>query len=272
MINKFFKVIVFMVVASLMIFLIGCSSLGNNKTVSQTETKKSITLTISIAASLKDAMGEIQKLYSQEKPNVTLQLNFGSSGSLQQQIEQGAPVDVFISAGSKQMDGLQKKSLIINETKKNLLGNKVVLIVPKDSSKVSDFQSLTSENVKNIALGEPSSVPAGKYGEDVLTSVKVWDKVQSKLVLAKDVRQVLSWVESGDADAGIVYLTDAKVSDKVKIATIAPENTHSPVVYPVAVVKDSKQIEASKEFADFLFSKKASEVFEKYGFSIPTNR
>jgi molybdate transport system substrate-binding protein len=272
MMKRYFKTTIFTVIALLMVLMTGCTMAENNKTGQQPETEKSVTLTISVAASLKDAMEEVQKRYLDAKPNVSIKYNFGSSGSLQQQIEQGAPVDVFVSAATKQMKALQEKSLIINETKKDLLKNSVVLIVPKDSVNVSDFQSLTSDSVKKIGLGEPASVPAGQYGKDVLTSVKVWDNVQSKLVLAKDVHQVLSWVESGDADAGIVYMTDAKISDKIKIAVVAPEGSHSPVVYPVAVLKDSKQAEASKEFVDFLFGEIASQVFEKYGFTSLANQ
>lgn len=222
-------------------------------------------LTISAAASLKDAIAEIQQLYTQQQP-VTITNNFGASGSLQQQIEQGAPVDIFISAAATQMDALQQKELILTDTRKNILSNQVVLIAPKNSNLVSNFKDLTSSRVQKIALGEPKSVPAGKYAQEVLTFYNIFNQIKPKIIYAKDVRQVLTYVETGNVDAGIIYITDAKVSD-VKIVAIAPANSHSPVVYPVAVIKASKNINAAKKFGQFLSSKVASDMFNKYGFT-----
>ena len=222
-------------------------------------------LTISAAASLKDAIAEIQQLYTQQQP-VTITNNFGASGSLQQQMEQGAPVDIFISAATIQMDALQQKGLIITDTRKNILSNQVVLIAPKNSNLVSHFKDLTSAGVQKIALGEPKSVPAGKYAQEVLTFYNIFNQIKPKIIYAKDVRQVLAYVETGNVDAGIVYLTDAKVSD-VKIVAIAPANSHSPVVYPVAVIKASKNINIAKKIVEFLSSKLANDVFNKYGFT-----
>lgn len=225
-------------------------------------------LTISAAASLKDAMEEIKPLYSQQKSNIGLTYNYGASGSLQRQIEQGAPVDTFISAATKQMDALQQKGLLLDGTRKNLLKNQVVLIEPEKATTIKDFKDLTSNTVKKIALGEPKSVPAGQYAQEVLTSLKISDQVKSKVVYANDVRQVLNYVETGNTDAGIVYLSDAKSSNKVKIVATAPENSHSPVVYPIAVLKSSKNADAAKDFVQFLFSDRAKTVFEKWGFTM----
>jgi len=237
--------------------------------VSPTKTDKpqlSGELLVSAAASLTDTMNDVAKAYNAEQPGVKLTFNFGSSGSLQQQIEQGAPADIFISAATKQMNALDDKGLIIKDTKKNLLKNRMVLVVPKDSSKIKDFSDLTSAKV--IALGEPESVPAGKYGQELLTKLGLWDKISSKAVYAKDVRQVLAYVESGDADAGIVYRTDALISDKVKVAATAEESLHSPVVYPAAVIKATKNEATARDFVKFLNSGKADTVFEKYGFTV----
>lgn len=258
------KVIGLTVVLGTFLVLTGCSGQNAN-----TKTEKSVTLTVSAAASLKDALEEIKELYQREKPHVNVTYNFGSSASLQQQIEQGAPVDIYISATSKHMTILEEKAAIMPETKKILVKNKVVLISPINTTHVTGFASLIEDGIQKIALGEPNSVPAGKYGKEILMSVDIWDKLQPKFVFAKDVRQVLSWVETTNADAGIVYLTDAKVSNKVKIITIASEETHSPVVYPVAVLQDSKEPKAAKDLAEFLCSEKAKEVFMKYGFTIP---
>lgn len=226
-------------------------------------------LTISAAASLKDAIAKIQQLYTQQQP-VTITNNFGASGSLQQQIEQGAPVDIFISAATTQMDALQQKELILTDTRKNILSNQVVLIAPKNSNLVSNFKYLTSARVQKIALGEPKSVPAGKYAQEVLTFYNIFNQIKPKIIYAKDVRQVLTYVETGNVDAGIVYITDAKLSD-VKIVAIAPANSHSPVVYPVAVIKASKNINAAKKFVQFLSTKPASDMFNKYGFTKVTD-
>jgi molybdate transport system substrate-binding protein len=198
-------------------------------------------------------------------------MNYGASGTLQLQIEQGAPVDVYLSAAPKQMDSLESKGLLLKGTRKDLLRNEIVLIVPKDSTLgIATFQDLLKPDVKKVALGEPVAVPAGKYAQDVLTHLGIYDQVNAKAVLAKDVRQVLTYVESGDVDAGIVYTTDALSSNKVKIVAQAPAGSHSPVIYPVAVIKTSKNAAAAKAFEDFLSGSQASAIFQKYGFSLVT--
>ena len=157
----------------------------------------------------------------------------------------------------------------MDDTKKDLLVNKIVLIVPKNSSlSISKFADIASDQVKKIALGEPKGVPVGAYSEEVLTNLGILDAVKGKAVLGSDVRQVLSWVESGEVDCGIVYATDAAISDKVKVIAVAPENSHKPVIYPVAVLKSSKQQDAAKAFLDYLSSAEAKQIFEKYGFQV----
>ncbi len=226
-------------------------------------------LTISAAASLKDAMAEIKNLYLAEKPNTSLTVNLGSSGALAQQIEQGAEVDVFLSAAIKNMTDLKDKNQLDNSTIKDLLGNKVVLVVPNDSKiSIDNFADVLDPTIKRIALGEPKSVPAGQYAEEVFTSLNILSKVKEKAVYAKDVREVLTWVETGNVDAGVVYSTDAKVSNKVTVIATASEGSHKPVIYPAAVVKATKNPEAAKDFLNFLSSDAAKAVFVKYGFSI----
>ncbi len=231
---------------------------------------EAVTLNISAAASLKDSLDEIKGLYGADKSNVVLTINYGGSGTLQQQIEQGADVDIFISAAPKQMDALASKNLIIKDTRKDLLINDVVLVAPKDSSAITSFDDLTTDKVKHIALGEPKSVPAGQYAEEVFTKLKVLDKIKTKAVYAKDVKEVLTWVETGNAEAGVVYATDAKVSNKVKVAAIASADSHTPVVYPAAVIKSTKKETAAKDFMKYLASDKAKAVFQKYGFKVST--
>jgi molybdate transport system substrate-binding protein len=223
-------------------------------------------VTVSAAISLKDALDEISHLYSTEHPSAELHFNLGGSGTLQRQIEQGAPVDIFISASPKEMDSLQSRGLLLPDTRKNLARNSVVLIVPAGSTSISSFQDLTTASVKTVAVGEPQTVPAGKYAQEILTHFGIYDQLKPKLVLAKDVRQVLTYVETGNADAGILYATDAKISKKVTVIATAPEDSYSPVVYPAAVIKNSKNAAAAKAFLDFLASEKARTVFQKYGF------
>ena len=241
-------------------FLSACTASGNDNRDS------SVTLTISAAASLQDAIQEIGKLYNQQKPNVQLIYNFGSSGSLRHQIEQGAPVDVFISAAEQHMDALENKNLLLNNTRQNLLKNEVVLISAQNNDKIAGFPQLKSDLVSKIAIGAPDSVPAGKYAKEVLDSLKLYKSLEPKFVFAKDVRQVLVYVETGNVEAGIVYRTDAQISNQVKVLATAPIDSHSPIIYPVAIAKDSKNPETAQDFIQFLLSNTAKNVFTEYGF------
>jgi molybdate transport system substrate-binding protein len=226
------------------------------------------TLLVSAAASLQDALAEIKPLYAQTKRNVSINYNFGASGALQQQIVQGAPADIFFSAATKQMNALQEKNLILTDTRPNLLTNRLVLIVPRNSSSITSFRDLTSSKVKRIAVGEFRSVPVGQYSQEVFKNLGILSQITPKLVLGNNVRNVLAAVESGNADAGVVYTTDAKISDQVKVVATAPENLHSPIVYPIAVLRSSKNNSAAREYIQFLSSNQARGVFQKYGFGI----
>jgi molybdate transport system substrate-binding protein len=224
-------------------------------------------LTVSAAASLKEALNEITPLYSESKSNVTIRNNFGSSGNLQQQIINGAPVDVFISAAAKQMDELQKKDLIVADSRRDLLSNRLVLIVPADKSDTKELKDLTNANIERIAIGDPRSVPVGEYAEQALTKLELFKDLQSKFVLGNNVRQVLQFVESGNAQAGIVYATDAKTSTKVKVVQVIDAKLHKPIVYPIAIIQKSSNQSSAKSYLDFLSSEPAKNIFEKYGFS-----
>ena len=248
-----------------LLLAIGLPILTSSPVVAQSNTS----LLISAAASLKEALEEIKPLYQQSKSNVNISYNFGSSGALQQQIEQGAPADIFISAAKKQVDALEQKGLLVTGTRNIIAKNRLVLVVPKNVVGITSFYSLKDAEVKKIAIGEPRSVPAGQYAQQVLEKLKIWSEIKSKLVFANNVRQVLASVESGNADAGLVYITDAKISDKVKVVVTADEKYHSPIIYPLAVVKRSKNIDAAKEFSQFLSSNQAKSVFKKYGFILP---
>ena len=224
-------------------------------------------LTISAAISLQEALEEIKTIY-QKSSKVEINYNFASSGALQQQIEQGAPVDIFISAAKKQMDALEAKKLLIPGTRRNLLTNQLVLITPKQNQTITKLTDLTKPEVAKIAVGEPRSVPAGQYADEVFKYYKIQDILQPKLIYGKDVRQVLTYVETGNVDAGLVYLTDAKKSNQVRIATKISPDAHQAIVYPVAIIKDTKNLLAAKDFLKFLSSNQAKDVFKKYGFGV----
>ncbi len=224
-------------------------------------------LLVSAAASMTDALTEIQGLYQEVAPDVTLNFTFGSSGALQTQIEEGAPADVFLSAAQTQMTALEEQGLIEESTKKTLLENKVVLIVPEGNPKgITSFEDVTK--AEQIALGEPESVPVGQYSEEIFTSLGILDQVKEKAVYGSDVRAVLAWVETGEVDCGVVYATDAAVGEGIEIICEAPEGSCTPVTYPVAVIKDSEHQEAAKAFVDYLSTEEARAVFEKYGFAM----
>lgn len=274
------KKLLCMILAASMLSLAGCkagapsssaasSAPSPSSTPVSSSTAANASLTIAAAASLTDVTKEIATQYKKANPNVTLTFTYGSSGALQTQIEQGAPVDIFMSAASKQMDALIKKNLIDTSTRKNLLENKVVLITPKNSTLgIKSFNDLTNSKVKKIAVGDPKSVPAGQYAEQVFSSLKISDKIKSKLNLGTDVRQVLTWVESGNVDCGVVYSTDAKTSTNVAVVCEAPAGSCSKVVYPVAVVKNSKQAAAAKDFLKFLQTSEIATLFKNYGFAV----
>jgi len=223
-------------------------------------------LTVSAAASLKDALTAIDQDFQHAHPDVEVTPNFGASGTLQLQIEQGAPADVFISAAPQQMDALAAKNLLLANTRVNVLQNELVLIAPTDSKVVSSFADLKSPNVHVIAVGDPRSVPAGTYAQQVLTALGIYDAVKSKMTLATDVRQVLADVETGSAEAGLVYSTDAAISSKVRVVMDAPAGTHQLIVYPAAVLRASMNPDAAREFVSYLASPTAGAVFAKYGF------
>lgn len=258
------KKIALMLLISSIVFAPLCA--GGKK--EQTMADKKTEIMLQAAASLKNCIQDLSALYAKKNPSVTVTSNFGASGALQQQIEQGAPADVFFSAGIKQMNALKEKGLMIDSSVKNILENKVVLITPSKAPALKSFEALAGSEVKKIGVGEPKSVPVGQYTEQIFQNLGLTDKLASKLVLAKDVREVLSWVETGNVDAGVVYETDAKISKDVTICTAAPENSHKKVVYPIGVVKSSAHAKEAQDFVDFLFSDTAREVFARYGFTV----
>jgi len=228
-----------------------------------------VELLVSAAASLKDALADVDDLYHKQHPDVSISLNLGGSGTLEMQIEQGAPADVFISAAPQEMDSLESKGFLRAGTRIALLTNRLVLIVPKGNrgiSGVKSFQDLLLADVRTVALGDPRSVPAGMYAQQTLTALGIYDAVRRKAVFASDVRQVLAYVETGSADAGIVYATDAAISSRVRVAAEAPAEAAPHIVYPAAAIKSSAHPADAENYLRFLQSDAARAVFLRYGF------
>ncbi|WP_405321145.1 molybdate ABC transporter substrate-binding protein [Methanobrevibacter thaueri] len=225
---------------------------------------------LAAAASLKNVFDDkLIPMFEEKYPGVKVTPTYASSGDLQTQIENGLETDVFMSAANKQMNALVDKGIIDNATNLQFLENKVVLIVPADSdSNISSFDDL--KNVEgNIAIGDPESVPAGQYAKEVLNNTGIWDDVESKLSLGTDVTAVLNQVAQGSADCGIVYATDAKSTDDVKVICEAPEDAlDTPVIYPIAAIKDTNDTDATNAFMDFLQTQEAKDIFVEYGFTL----
>ncbi|MGV3487639.1 MAG: molybdate ABC transporter substrate-binding protein [Tuberibacillus sp.] len=229
----------------------------------QSHVNKEKGITVSAAASLADALNDISAQFT-DHTGIPVHLNLASSGSLEKQIEQGAPADLFLSASENDIDPLVKKGLIDQNEVQPILTNQLVLITPKGSHQVKTVSDLAGAN--RIAIGTPELVPAGQYAKEALTSLNLWPTIQSKMVYGKDVRQVLNYVETGNVDAGLVYKSDALISSKVKVIQTLPASSHQLIIYPCALIKDSRQSKAAQKFYRYLQSKEAEKTFIKYGF------
>nr|WP_246143131.1 molybdate ABC transporter substrate-binding protein [Macrococcus equipercicus] len=224
---------------------------------------KKTTITVSAAASLKDALGDIKKNYEKIHPNINIVYNFGASGTLSNQIQAGAPADLFFSASTKDMTKLTAGGDIKQEDSTPLLKNRLVII---SSKKLTSPADLTDSAVNKIAVGTPETVPAGMYAKSALTHLHLWSQLQPKIVYTKDVRQVLTYVESGNVDAGIVYLTDALTSKSARL-TLA-DNLHEPIVYPLGIVRATKHRQAAHDFYQYMQSAHSKKVYQSYGFTV----
>lgn len=224
-------------------------------------------LLVSGAASLTNAFNEVKDAFQKKYPDVKVNTNYAASNPLLKQMETGAPVDVFASADQMTMDKAAAERLIDPATRRDFAQNDLVLIVPADGrADVKDVQSLTGDSVKKIAIGNPDSVPAGRYTKDTLTNARLWEQLQGKYILANSVRQALDYVSRGEVDAGFVYRTDAlKAGSKVKI--VCNTEGHNPVLYPIAVGNTGKNHADAKKFVDFVVSQEGQAILKKYGFS-----
>lgn len=224
-------------------------------------------ITVSAAASLRDAFQEIGRLY-ESRTGFRVSFNFGASGALQRQIEAGAPVDVFASAGGQQMNALDERNLVERETRVNFARNELVVVTPREGAPaLYSFAGLDSPAVRRVAVGAPSSVPAGQYAAQVFERTGLAERLKAKLVTAEDVRQVLDYVARGEADAGVVYRTDARgAGDRARVAAVAPEGSHDPILYPIAVVRESRSPEAARAFVGLVAGPEGQAVLRRHGF------
>lgn len=224
-------------------------------------------LTVFAAASLTDSLKQIGADYEKATGD-KVRFNFAASNVLAQQIKAGAPADIFFSADEAKMDSLDQEGLILKDTRKNLLGNTLVIITPQDGVKLGKPGDLAKPEIKHLSLGDTKAVPAGVYAKEWLEKTGLWKSVEGKIAPAENVRAAMAVVESGNAEAGIVYKTDAAISKKVTVALEIPAAEGPKIIYPAAVVKDSRNAEAARKLLDFLADKKADETFAKFGFSV----
>jgi molybdate transport system substrate-binding protein len=223
---------------------------------------------VSAAMSLKNTFEEIGKAYARKNRGAKVVFNFGPSGGLVRQIESGAPVDVFASASPKEMDELERKGLTVPGSRLNFAANTLVLVVPRGPQKrVGSFPDLKTDAVRRIATGDPKTVPAGRYAEEIFRYYGLSDRIKEKLILAGNVRQVLDYTARGEVDAGVVYKTDVVSRPAgVEIVAEAPEEAHEPTLYPIAAVKGTKNEGAAEAFISLVASAEGKKILKQYGF------
>ncbi|WP_017325362.1 molybdate ABC transporter substrate-binding protein [Synechococcus sp. PCC 7336] len=228
---------------------------------------RTTTITVSAAASLQNTLEAIAPQFRAAHADIAVDYNFGSSGALQRQIEQGAPADVFFSAATKQMDALAAKELILTDSRQSLVSNSLVLIAPTASPlDITDISQLRDIEIRHFAVGEFRSVPAGQYAEQVFDRMGLLELLRPTFVFGNNVRSTLAAVASGNAELGMVYATDAALSDRVQVLATAPAGSHKPIVYPIATTHSSPHPDAAQTFIDFLTADTAREIFADFGF------
>jgi molybdate transport system substrate-binding protein len=225
-----------------------------------------VQLTIFAAVSLTEALTEIAPLYKQVSGN-TFQFNFAGSNDLARQINAGAAADLFFSADEAKMDYLEQQNRLAPKTRRSLLSNTLVIVIPKDASSAIASPTDLPKAVHHLALANPDAVPAGIYAKQYLMRLFLWENLRPMIVPTENVRACLAAVETGNADAGFVYKTDASISKRTKIAYEVPVAEGPPISYPIAVIKDSQSIEEATKAEDFLASAQAMMIFQKYGFA-----
>lgn len=264
------KILSTIILVTLMLSLVAC---GGGKDVDKEPVDgkpiEKVELIASVAASVQDAILELKEVYEKDNENINLLFNSSASGALMQQIEEGVHVDLFISAGKSQVDQLEEKGLLVNESRVDLLKNDLVLIVNENhQDKVKSLDDLLNLEGTAIAMGAPESVPAGKYTLEALESLGLYEKLEPHVVFTKDVRQALNYVDTENTIAGFCYASDAKMAGNSVVAQVVPSDSHAPIVYPAAIIKDTKNLEEIEKFLAFLQTEESKTVFEKYGFKL----
>ncbi|HEX3021514.1 MAG TPA: molybdate ABC transporter substrate-binding protein [Lachnospiraceae bacterium] len=251
-----------------LVVLGGCAKEDSKSQETSTKAGDKTTILVAAAASLQYCMEEeLEPMFEKANPGIDVTFTFDSSGKLQTQIEEGADVDIFMSAAMKQMDTLSGEGLMDKDSIVELLENKIVLIAPGGvDSKVTGFEDITQADT--IALGDPESVPVGQYSKEAFENLGSWEDVKAKASFGTNVTEVLNWVAEGSADIGVVYATDAATTDQVKVIAQAPTGSVSKVIYPVGIVTASTKKEEAQLFTDFLSTKEVLDVFVKYGFTV----
>ncbi len=244
-----------LLILSILLLLSGCAHKDKDK----------VTLTISAAASLKDSMMEVKKNFEKQHPGIHIVFNFGGTGALRKQVEQGAPSDVFLSASKKDYERLVDRGFIDSSLGGDFLTNRLVVIAPKSSSGSSLERLSHSKN--KLAIGNPEFVPAGSYAKEALMGMDMWNKVKDQLIFAKDVRGVLTLVENQSVPLGIVYASDLTASEKVKSIKLIDPSLHSKIGYYAGVLRKSKHPKEAAVFYKFVIDDKRKDTFEKFGFT-----
>lgn len=229
--------------------------------------REKVELIVSAAASLSDVLEEIQRAFHKQYPHIFITYNFGGSGKLASQIQNGAPADIFLSASEVDMDNLEKGGFIDPSSRFPFVKNGLALIAPKDSPlNLSNLGELSREEIEHFIIGDPDSVPAGRYGKQALEAVGVWESLDGNFVYVSDVRQVVTQIEAGNGDIGIVFLTDAQTVSNSKIVLQIDGSLHDEIIYPGAIVSTSSNKKAAQQFLDFLKGNEAIQMFNEYGF------
>ncbi len=249
------------IIATLLIAASGCVPRVGN-------VRRDSALTVSAASSLTEAFTDIGTAFTRNNPGAPVTFNFAASGVLVSQIKRGAPVDVFAAAGTGELDSVAQDGNIADSSRVEFAGNRLVLIAPPESI-IAGWSDLTAKSVKHIAIGDPETVSAGRYARETLMHRKLWDVLEKKLVLGESVRQTLTYVQNGDAEAGVVFVTDAlKAGKKVRIVTKANAGAdHAPIVYAAAVIRGARHETAARQFVVFLKSPEAQAILAKHGFA-----
>ncbi|ANU22072.1 molybdate ABC transporter substrate-binding protein [Planococcus donghaensis] len=240
---------------SLTLFMSGCSDHSANPEE----------VLVSAASSLTEVMKEMEQQFQEVEPNIELTFNYGSSSKLRSQIEQGAPADLFLSASEQDMELLKSQQLINTDSIEPFAENQLVLASLEEFSATANFKEIVLNTEKKIAIGEPDSVPLGAYSKKALENDNLWNSLSNRLIYAKDARQVVTYVESGNAELGIIYSSDAVISREINGTLEVPGQT-KPIIYPGAVIADSENQPAATAFWEFVTSSEGQAILKEYGF------